>query len=1503
MKFTNILPKVYPVIMMMVIFSFSLTKVQAQTESMSAGSYIINMGVPSQTINNALRPYGMIYDLTKNHQVPIRWVINPNKDKDGVDFTFNGVSYKGGPFIIPAEFRTSAVNARITYWQGQGVVGVTTNAPVTVPVYAVIGSAIRWTLDAEHGDIAIPYLNAASIPSSAYGYKLPSALKECDDLYIMPHAEPTSAKHGNLVPWNDKNRGSIWLGCKAASELDKNVGKFLTVNALILEANHPDLVGGVTYTNHGDPVMQFLGTGAHLASATGAEQIYYPDASGWRPTTRVGIYQTLPNVAANLRKGIIVYGPGFGDPNKGWVCMHAGHELNTSGNNSIPAMRAFHNFSLLAAITRTVYPVLSGVPNQLSAGIGNPLSYTLSPAGGTWTTQWSSSCGGTFSPSATSANATYTPPAGATSCVISVRITDACGRVFFASKVVSVQCVLTATRSVTNVSCNGGNNGSIAMNISGSAGPYSWNWSRVSPAGTGSGSGTTISGLTAGSYNVTVSSPAGCQTTFTELVTQPTIFVATATATNFLCFGQTGSISATTTGGTPPVTYSWSGPGGYTSSSQNPSNLLSGTYTVTVTDSRSCTTTRSASVSGPATAVSVVLDNKTDVSCNGGTNGVINITASGGIAGYTYIWSDASTVQDRIGLSAGAYTVTATDANGCQATLTVTINEPTPITLSIAPTSVSCTGGTNGSILVTATGGTASYNISWSGTASGNPAGTEIAASGGNYNIASLSAGTYQISVTDANGCIATVTQSVTAPAALVATAVAQSYSCFGGTGGVSLTVTGGTFSYTYSWTGPGGYTSTTQNVSSAVPGLYNVTVTDTNLCITTATATVSGPAGALAITLDNITDVSCNGGANGVVNITASGGTPVYTYAWSDGSTMEDRTGLTSDTYTITATDANACQATLSVTITEPTSLTLSIAPTNVSCAGGNNGSIQVTATGGISPYQVSWSGAASGNPAGTEINVSGGNYTISALSAGTYNITVTDANGCTTSATQSVTAPAALTVTALASPFSCFGGTGGISLTVTGGTFPHTYSWSGPGGYTSTAQNISNITLGTYNVTVTDAKSCTRTATATLSGPATAVSINLDNKTNVSCQNGADGIINITAVGGTPGYTYAWSDVSTAQDRTGLSADTYTVTATDANGCTGTRSEVISEPLPLVVSTTQTSVSCAGGSNGSIAVTSTGGVAPYQVAWSGVSSGNPAGVEIATDGGNYTITSLVVGAYIVTVTDANGCTSTLSRTIMEPSALTATTVPTDYLCFGQTGSVDLTVVGGTSSYSYSWTGAGGFTGSIEDVDGVSAGPYSVTVTDANNCTTVATGTLGGPSAAVTVVTTSKTNTSCEGSNNGTIDITATGGSPSYTYLWSDSNTSEDRSGLSPGDYIVTVTDANGCQTSMTETITEPTGLEISFTKTDPTCPPGANPIVNSDGSIDITVVGGTGTYTYAWTTVTGAGLIPANADQSGLTTGTYTVTVTDTNGCTAMISVILVNTLPIPSPPTSID
>lgn len=780
----------------------------SQTETIPTGSFIINMGVTPQTVNNGLKPYGLLYELFNVHKIPVTWSINPAKGKDGIDFSHNGIDYRGGPFIIRAEYRNAAVNATIATWQGKGVVGATTVSPVVVPFFQTLRGYPTWALDKAKGSIVLPYFTKAEIPSAAYGgsnsalWPNPADLDCCDDLFIMPHADPVWATHQRLLSWNLECKGGIWAACHAVSALENMVnpanrsqqtnflavkddnfvgttGNYTLSNALILWGSHS--AGSIPYTHRlpANPVAQYMGI-TDAAMLNGSEQVYIPrqgrlanastftaDAvSRWRPGVEIIAFDptqanvTNPNLS-DFRNvaAVIAIGRGFDDPNRGYVMYEAGHTHDGTAPANIAAMRAFFNFSFLSANEKVVLPDLSGLPATFTSGTSLMVDYGL-PIGEDpsdyLTISWTSSCGGSFSPNNTSNPTTFNPPvvSSPTPCVISVTIQDLCGRQFTNTYPTTINpCALTVGRTVTPPACFGQSNGQIAMTITGGSPPYNWNWSRVSPAGTGMGSGATITGLSAGTYNITVTSGSSCSATFTQLVTQPNLLVATPTVTNYLCFGQTGAINLNVTGGTGPYTYNWTGNGG-PYSTQNISGLTAGTYNVTVTDANNCTATAMAAVTGPASALSVALDNKTDVACFGNATGIINVTVSGGSPAFTYSWSDGNTNEDRTGLTAGTYTLTVTDNNSCTTTLQVAITQPAALVLSISKVDPTCPVGANaplnadGSIDLSVSGGVSAYTYDWADIM---PPPDEP------QDRSMLSAGTYTVTVTDANNCTASI--------------------------------------------------------------------------------------------------------------------------------------------------------------------------------------------------------------------------------------------------------------------------------------------------------------------------------------------------------------------------------------------------------------------------------------------------------------------------------------------------------------------------------------------------------------------------------------------------------------------------------------------------------------------------------------------------------------------------------------------------------------------------
>jgi hypothetical protein len=960
-------------------------------------------------------------------------------------------------------------------------------------------------------------------------------------------------------------------------------------------------------------------------------------------------------------------------------------------------------------------------------------------------------------------------------------VTGTCGTANSNQSTLTVD-VVAGTSAVSPVSCNGGSNGAAAVTVTSGIGPFSYSWS---PGGSTS---STASGLSANTYTCTITDNLTCTGTVQAIITEPAqpVSAAVTTVNNVTCPGGTnGNMTVTPSGGTPGYTYLWS-TGATTATIFG---LTAGTYNVTVRDSKNCPTTSSATVTAPPAFVTS--SSTTPVSCNGGGNGTATVTvSSGGQAPYTYQWSAAAgsqTTQTATGLSAGSYSVTVRDNNLCPTTVTgIVVGQPSVLNAGTTPKDITCFGYNNGMAAVTPTGGNGGYSYLWT-----NGATSQV--------VTGLAPGPISVTITDFKGCTVTKNFTINQPTDFTIGTSQTAILCSGGTGSATVSVSGATSPYSYSWSPSGGTNATATGLTA---NTYSVIIEDFNGCQATRSFTLTAPP-ALTGTISK-TDVNCFGGNNGTATVSITGGTGAYSYSWSpSGGTGVTASGLVAGTYTCTITDANNCQITRTATVGQPAvALSGSTVVTNVACFSGSTGAINLTPAGGTFPYTYNWVGGIT-----TEDRT--------LLAAGTYSVTITDANGCTATASATVTQPAAaLSGTTVVTNAACFGtNTGAINLTPTGGTFPYTYNWGG--GITTEDRTL--LAAGNYSVTITDANGCTTPVSASVTEPSALAGLTLSSSTNVSCFGGSNGSASVTAAtGGTGTITYDWTPGTPTGDGTtsitGLLAGTYTVTATDNNGCTRSLPVTITQPPALggLTLVSSTNVSCFGGSNGSASVTAaTGGTGTITYDWT---PGTPTG------DGTTSISGLTQGTYTVTATDNNGCTKSLPVTITQPTALAGLTLvsSTNVSCFGgSNGSASVTAAtGGTGTITYDWTPGTPTGEGTTSISGLTQGTYTVTATDNNGCTKSLAVPITQPDPLA--ATPSQNNLTCNGVPTGSATVAVTGGTGAYTYSWSPTGgTSATASGLAAGAYTVTIRDVNLCETTDSFIITEPALAESSLAAT----------------------------------------------------------------------------------------
>ena len=950
------------------------------------------------------------------------------------------------------------------------------------------------------------------------------------------------------------------------------------------------------------------------------------------------------------------------------------------------------------------------------------------------------------------------------------------------------------------------------------------------------------------------------------------------------------TLVASTPGGT------WSGPGMNPTTGQfNPATAGAGTHTIIYT--LACGSDSTTITVSPCAALSVCSE----------TNG--QFTVSNGVAPYS--WQSQTTTQNcsacffgctippgcatnqltwttyatgtTVNPPTAAYPIRVLDASGTSLIINSAAQVlpcapcPTITITSTATQNVTCPSTNNGFATVNATGGQTPYTYTWSNSATGATA-------------SNLSAGSYTVTARDANNCSATFSVTITAPSSPTVTVSNQvNPTCGLSNGSVSVTLAGGTAPYNVTITnGVNAPITQTVPIAGTAPvtnlpsGSYTVTVAAANGCQATQTFTLTA---SNAPTINNITVTAelCSGANDGTLNAaTVTGGTPNYTWSYAPSATPGNTTAiptfpvnnLAPGNYILAVTDASSCSATATFTIVAgPNCCTLSAASTvtQPTCAQ-SNGAINVTPT-PAGTYTYLWS---DGNT----------NEDRTGLAAGAYSITITQSVSCTFALTVNLNSNSTLVVSAT-NPINptCANGDGSLTVGVSGGTAPYQVTIdTGGTPFTLTlpfaiSQTLTNLSAGTVSVSVTDDQGCIATNSATLSLPTNCCTFIVSAAlTQPSCTQ-TNGAIQLTTTNGSGNYTYIWGDGQTADNISGVGAGIYAVTITDVaypNCFIDTSFALNSNSTLAIILTNPVNPTCAG-DDGAITVTLSGGTAPYQVT---VDTGGIPFTITVPIAITQTLTNLNAATVSVAVTDAQGCQASATATLTAPTSccnLQTSAAAVDGSCGQNNAVITVTITtAGTAPYSYSLNGGTGQSSNV--FNNLASGTYTIVTTDANGCTATSAATVQ-PSSNNLTLSLVATDITCFGANDGTITATPNGGTSPITYTWTGALSGATISGLSAGTYNVTATDNSGCSGTGSASIIEPADLVINLGQD-----------ANECEGVLVTLTAPSSFVSYNWSS--------GEQTQSitPTTTNLYTVTVTNSTGCTAA-DAVSVTFVPVPT------
>jgi hypothetical protein len=721
-----------------------------------------------------------------------------------------------------------------------------------------------------------------------------------------------------------------------------------------------------------------------------------------------------------------------------------------------------------------------------------------------------------------------------------------------------------------------------------------------------------------------------------------------------------GSIQLQIDGGTAPYSVLWSD-----SQTSNPAiGIFAQTISATITDANGCTFTDGYTINGSSGPLTILFQNNPEycVLANGNSTAIV----TGGTAPYTYQWSDSSTGSTLLNAATGNYSLTVTDANGCIASASTTIGQAGAIPVIVGTvTDVTCFGYSNGDITVNASGGLEPYSYLWSTNST-------------TQSSESVGAGNYQVTVTTADGCVGNASFTVLQPNVLEIFGTITQPVCANNFGGsIDVTIGGGNSGsgYIYNWS----HNDPNEDQMNLQPGEYTITVYDASECMATATYTIVAPP-AFFVTGVVTHDLCSNN--SGAIDITITGGLAPYQYLWNTSESTEDISNLAAGSYNVVVTDAAGCTATANFVVNggaDPIKITLDLLR-NVRCYGGNTGLIYTSTTGGTAPYTYLWS------------NGDTNSFTEN-LSAGNYSLTVTDANGCVLTESFDIFQPALpLNATITGSSIVCKGTQGYVTITASGGS-PLYYG-----------EGLFAVYPGMNTFIVSDKNDCY----VTLNWLVTEVDFpQVSLLTTPSCENGPNGSIASNVTSGTPAYSYLWSNNATTVNLTNIPDGYYSLTVTDANGCSASSAAEIKSGPPIDLGGTATGAFCVPSNSGSINIDVTGGFPAYSFLWN-----NNATIE--------DLTAAPAGTYSVVVTDAVGCTASASFFVSDgcicPPNFQAEICGPSAICQGESLTLNSLVMPSTQGFpvTYSWTRTPAtFTSTAANItqSGLTAGTYTYTL------------------------------------------------------------------------------------------------------------------------------------------------------------------------------------------------